>query len=254
MSPDALGIGRGFLYHGGTAYAGLIAANYRKYLDPTDIAAGKATLTGADVGQFAALTSRHDHELELLGTQGPAAGQPALAATARDGWRLATAGDFDGDGQSDLFWRQDTGATFMELRHGAAVVNAAGFGPVEASWQLAPSGDFDGDGRADLLWHHDGGDTYLWLMDGLTLRATHDFGVVGAAWHIAGVGDLNGDGRADILWRHADGQLYGWLMEGAGIAGQGMVSAQAGTDWQVAGMGDFNGDGRADILFHGAPG
>ncbi len=179
----------------------------------------------------------------------PLSGAPQPVATARPGWHLATSGDFDGDGLADLFWRQDQGTTFLELHSGAAVVNATGFGTVEASWQLAPSGDFNADGRADLLWRHEGGDTYLWLMNGLDAPATHDFGVVGASWRIAGLGDLDGDARADVLWRNSDGQSYAWLMDGSAIAGQGLLSAQAGTDWQVVGLGDLNGDGRADLVW-----
>ncbi len=205
-------------------------------------------------GQGALLAANDSGGVELVGASGPAMGQATLAAT-RDGWAVATTGDFDGDGHADILWRNADGGTWMELHDGAAAVVAAGsLGTVDASWQLAPSGDFNGDGQADLLWHHDDGDTVLWLMAGLNVAAVQDFGVVGTAWSIAGVADLNGDGRADVLWRNTDGETYLWQMDGTHITSQGLLSAAAGTDWQVRGLGDFNGDGRADILWQNSAG
>ncbi|MDH3792283.1 MAG: FG-GAP-like repeat-containing protein, partial [Rhodospirillales bacterium] len=76
-------------------------------------------------------------------------------------------GDFDGDGNADLLWRNvSTGNTVIWLMEGTAKLAAQPIGVVPPVWQVVATGDFNGDGKADILWRHTGnGSTLVWQMD-----------------------------------------------------------------------------------------
>ncbi|MCA1652600.1 MAG: FG-GAP-like repeat-containing protein, partial [Sphingomonadales bacterium] len=165
--------------------------------------------------------------------------------------------DFNGDGRSDILWREDAGALSDWL--GTAVGGFTGndanaFSQAPTSWHIAGSGDFNGDGRVDVLWRSDSGALSDWLATasgGFTPNDANAYALVPTSWHVVGTGDFNGDGRADILWRNDAGILSDWLATASGgfSANDANAFAQVSTSWTVVGTGDFNGDGRADILW-----
>jgi len=182
-------------------------------------------------------------------------------------WSVAGSGDFDGDGDADLLWRQgSTGSLVLWTMNGSTItssgsVNSAGTAVnPDPSWSVAGIGDFNNDGNADILWRDASGEVSVWLMNGSTITAGADVTSGGAvvqpdaSWSVAGIGDFNGDGNADILWRNTNGSLVEWLMSGSTIIGSGAVTA-GGTaiapdaSWQLAEIGDFNSDGMADMLW-----
>jgi hypothetical protein len=131
-------------------------------------------------------------------------------------WRVTHAADFDGDGKTDLLWRNGSaGPPAMWLMDGIAARRAE-LVYADAAWTVTHVGDFDGDGRADLLWRNEStGATAMWLMDGLVAKSAaflfHD-----PEWSVATLGDYNGDGKADLVWRHLSGRFAAiWLMDGA---------------------------------------
>jgi hypothetical protein len=163
------------------------------------------------------------------------------------------ASDFNGDGRSDVLWRNTSSGQNALWRSG----NAATPQPINAvtdiGWQAAGAGDFDDDGRSDILWRHPAnGRNVLWMAG--DSRTQVGLAPLSSAWQVAGVADFDGDGTADILWRHGtSGQNMIWK---AGHNAPAQVVATV-TDlrWQVAGVGDFDGDGRGDILWrHSATG
>ncbi|MBY0299787.1 MAG: FG-GAP-like repeat-containing protein [Methylobacterium sp.] len=171
---------------------------------------------------------------------------------------VAVTNDFNGDGRSDILWRDTSPSFFVSTWQ----MNANGqpgsmprIGQVGPAWVIQGTGDFNGDGRSDILWRDSNGYINTWQMNANGQRgATPTIGQVGAAWVIQGTGDFNGDGRSDILWRHADGYINTWLMDANGQVANAPNIAQVGSSWQVAGTGDFNGDGRSDILWRDTSG
>jgi probable HAF family extracellular repeat protein len=158
--------------------------------------------------------------------------------------------DFNGDGKSDILWRQTGGATALWLMNAAQVASSGGLGTVPSSWQIVGQRDFNGDGKHDLLWR-DGtsGTVAIWLLNGQQMTQSGSLGAVGASWVIAGTGDFNGDGKADILWRDtSSGTVAVWLLNGLQVTQPGSLGT-VGASWVIAGTGDFNGDGKADILW-----
>jgi hypothetical protein len=155
--------------------------------------------------------------------------------------------DFDGDGETDILWRNDNGDLLVwGTQPGSSFT--VNYGNVSTSYQVAGTGDFNGDGLADILWRATNGDALLWNSNGGIFFTTQDLGVVPTSYQIAGTADFNGDGRTDILWRNVNGDTVLWASNNSG----GYTTSDLGvvpTGWQIAGTDDFNGDGKSDILW-----
>jgi len=157
------------------------------------------------------------------------------------------AGDFNGDGRSDVFWRNTSNGTNVIWRSASATTQQSVATVSNQAWRVAGRGDFDADGRADVLWRNSvSGANTLWR----SANAATPQGVApvsSQAWQVAGVGDFNHDNRADILWRNnSSGANVIWR---SGNSATPQAVATVATSWRVAGVGDFNNDGNADILW-----
>ena len=177
------------------------------------------------------------------------------------------AGDFAGDGKTDLlfyfpgdknWWlgRFDaTGALTWNLAG-----NTSGLGQV---WDGRPfwTGDFTGDGKTDLLFYFPG-DRNWWLGRFDANGAAHlefagNTSGLGQVWdgRPFWTGDFAGDGKTDVLF-YFPGDRNWWL---------GRFDATGAITWNFAGntsgfgqvwdgrpfwTSDFTGDGKADILFY----
>jgi hypothetical protein len=202
--------------------------------------------------------------------------------------KLVGTGDFNGDGATDLLWRDmsPVGEVLVTLLDAAGrvvvpgpQVPLAGFaggtssvrGTVLPSMELAGIGDFNGDGRSDILWRRDDGQLLLWFAGESGNSALVNWGndldvdengigrpkdaPVPVEWKVKGVGDFNGDGFSDILWRHDNGQVAIWYMVHAMHVGEaGSLGIDPNHVWEIQGVGDFNGDGKSDILWRGTDG
>ncbi len=177
-------------------------------------------------------------------------------------WKIAGTGDFNGDGRSDILWRNDNGrlSQWLGTANGGLSDNFANVNAfVPVSWNVAEVADFNGDGRADVLWRNNSGQISQWL--GTASGALTDNGAlvnqfVPNAWKIQDAADFNGDGFADVLWRNDNGQLSQWLGSASGrlIDNGAVVNQFVPNAWKIAGTGDFNGDGRADIVWRNVSG
>ncbi|GHA72819.1 hypothetical protein GCM10007067_06770 [Lysobacter bugurensis] len=153
--------------------------------------------------------------------------------------------DVDGDGKSDLLWRDDAKQNFALWNMvGANVVGSAGYS-VGAAWNVVAKGDFNGDRRLDIVWS-DGASMQMWK--------TSSSGYVGASmgpfpsgYRVVATGDVDGDGRDDMVWRdNANTVLALW-----GMNGERIVSSSAyglPSSWRVIGAGDLTGERRLDLV------
>ncbi|MFJ8083593.1 FG-GAP repeat domain-containing protein [Streptomyces sp. NPDC096205] len=159
--------------------------------------------------------------------------------------------DFDGDGTSDLVYRNAAGQLYVNT--GAAETMALESDVAKVKDVLTP-GDLDADGVQDVLTLSATG--VLRLHTGVYARTPGGLGsyrTVATGWQIynkvTAPGDLNRDGRADLLVRTPSGTLYLYPGKGTGEFG-GRV--QIGTGWQqydqLIGAGDLDGDGVGDLL------
>ncbi|MBW0005827.1 MAG: VCBS repeat-containing protein [Hyphomicrobiales bacterium] len=186
-------------------------------------------------------------------------------------WNVVGVGDFNGDGQANLLWRNTNGSVIDWTMNGSQITSSQnvtlGGTPVtpDASWNVAGIGDFNGDGKSDVLWQNTNGSLIDWTMNGSQIASSQNVTLGGtpvapnSSWSIAGFGDFNGDGKSDILWRNANGTLVDWTMNGSQIASSQDVTlggnlAAPDSSWSVAGIGDFSGDGKSDILWRNTNG
>jgi hypothetical protein len=192
-----------------------------------------------------------------LNNDAPADPNPIVSLSG-SGIQLAGAprGDFDGDGNRDILWRNAaTGENYLYPMNGTAILGSEGYlrTVADQSWQVAGIGDFDGDGKADVLWRNSStGENYVYLMNGKDIAGEGYLRTVADLnWRVAGVGDLDGDGKADIVWRNTStGENYLYPMNGLAILGtEGYLRTVADQDWQIAGADNFDGNGTADILW-----
>ena len=120
---------------------------------------------------------------------GPGGNDPGLL------WAIQGVGDFDGDGRSDVLWRDRNGQLAIwfagEMTRTAYPTNANAPGPFDLSWQIQGVNDYDADGRADILWRSSSGRVAIWLMAGGQLVGAVYPRQVDPAWQIKGqIGDL----------------------------------------------------------------
>ena len=155
--------------------------------------------------------------------------------------------DFNGDGYSDIAWRDTSGDTVFWLMNGANLLQSGGYNV--PSWSIVGQRDFNGDGKSDLLWRDGSGDVAMWFMNGTGVASVVSVGYVPTNWTIVSTADFNGDGYGDILWQDTSGNLALWLMNGSTVISDTLIGYVSTSTWTIVATGDFNGDGKADILW-----
>jgi len=190
---------------------------------------------------------------------------PAWDASLKPATVLA--GDFNGDGKTDLvFRRADWSTTPMLFSNGDGTWTATNMttasgtsGLINNDGTTVLTGDFNGDGKSDLaLKNPNWTSTPVFFSQGdgtwvVTTGATPSWASDRDAQMFAG--DFNGDGKTDLLLRRAAG---GWTTipmlfakgDGTWVATNLTPPSSAGT-W-INGpsnvvIADFNGDGKQDV-------
>jgi V8-like Glu-specific endopeptidase len=173
------------------------------------------------------------------------------------GQEIPLAGDFNGDGKSDIvtFTRGDSGLAIVSLSHGSGFEPAITWhGHFALGDEVPAVGDFNGDGRDDIATFTRGerADVFVSLSDGTKFVQDawkwHDHFAVGQEIPLAG--DFNGDGKADIVTftRGASSLAIVSLSNGSGFEPATTWHSRFALGNEVPAVGDFNGDGRDDIV------
>jgi FG-GAP-like repeat len=225
-------------------------------LDPSWKTAGTGDFNG-DGKSDILWRNENTGEIDIWNMNGSAVLSSALTSTPSldNSWKAAGTGDFNGDGKSDILWRNNDGSVAVWQMDGTTVVTSSltSTPKLDNSWKTAGISDFNGDGQSDILWRNDDGSIALWQMNGSTVTSSSLTSTpkLDNTWKISGTGDFNGDGKADVLWRNTNtGAIAIWQMNGATVVSSTATSTPGlDSSWQVAGTADFSGDGKADILW-----
>ena len=158
------------------------------------------------------------------------------------------ANDFDGDGKSDVLWRNTaSGANTIWLGADNTLPQAVA-SLADQNFKVAGIGDFNADGQSDILWRNTttGANTIWKSGNSAAVQAVAT--IADQAWKIMGTGDFDGDGKADILWRNTTTGANSIWKSGSNATVQA-IAAIADQNWKIVGTGDFNGDERSDIVW-----
>jgi feruloyl esterase len=98
-------------------------------------------------------------------------------------WKIAGIGDFDGNGSTDILWRDSSGNVGIWLMNGTSILSTAVLGNVPLTWSIAQTGDYNGSGKTDILWIDNVGDVGAWFMNGTTIGSVTNYGNIGTAWN-----------------------------------------------------------------------
>ena len=300
--------GRAFVYHGSAAGLATIPA-WTTESNQTGAELGTSVATAGDVNgdgysdiivgaiQYSNLQNA---EGQVYVFHGSAAGLFAFPdwiiesnqGGAHFGWSVATAGDVNGDGYSDVivgaptFGALDEGQAFVYHGSAAGLAKSQAWTAVsdrdnaELGSSVATAGDVNGDGYSDVVvgarrydnGHLDEGKAYVyhgspgglatsaaWTVEGNQTAARYGTSVSSA-------GDVNDDGYSDVIVGAPrydndvtnEGRIFVYLGSEAGLATPPAWTAESdqfgppefGTS--VAAAGDVNDDGYADVIV-GAP-
>jgi hypothetical protein len=173
---------------------------------------------------------------------------PQLIFAVQVGVTPVPSDDFRGNGNSDLLWRNTSGATSMWLMKGTTPEGSVVAGPYSGWTLLSGEADFNGDGKSDLLWTNTNGAASIWLMNGTTPLGSGAYGPYPGWTVVSGNADFNGDGNTDLVWTNTNGAVSIWLMSGTTVLSSAAFGPYPG--WTVlSGDADYNGDGKTDLLW-----
>jgi hypothetical protein len=171
-------------------------------------------------------------------------------------------GDFNGDGNQDILWRNSqTGQVNVWLTNPASIgiLSKGTLGTVaDMNWEIIGVGDFNAttDTKTDILWRNkQTGQVNVWLIDGTALLSKGTLGTVSDLnWGIIKTGDFDSNSNTDLLWRNSQtGQVNVWLTNPAsiGVSGKGTLGTIADMNWEIIGVGNFksNDDSKTDLLW-----
>ena len=191
--------------------------------------------------------------------------------------QIVSTGDFDGDGVSDILWRDTATSTMRiwlmangtQIKDGGDLTIQDSTGqPISrpSQWIVGAIGDFDGDRSTDIMWRNTvSGEVLLWFMNyssgtspnlkpSMTVAKEVSVAAsVSSDWIVAGTANADGKFGQDILWRNTStDQISIYALSRNGLEpGSGILSQinPVPQNWKIVAYKDFNSDGIADIVW-----
>jgi len=157
------------------------------------------------------------------------------ATSAADQFTYIATHDFNGDGKSDILWRDTSGNVAMWLMNGNSVLSSAAIATVPNAYSIVGQGDFSGGGIADLLWRDNSGNLSIWFMNGLTISSTASLGNVPTNWTVKGTADMSNDRIGAILWQDTAGDVAVWSMFGSTVTSTAILGTVDPSTWSLIG-------------------
>lgn len=173
----------------------------------------------------------------------------SLAKTGDVNWQIVGAADYDGNGTTDIYWRNygttgpNAGRNVVWLMNGTSYGSAVFLTDTVAdpNWRIEAVTYFNADRIPDLVWRNygtgaDSGKNIVWVMNGPAASSFPTLPTeLDTSWRLEGAGDFNSDGSVDFAWRNYTSGITGfWLMNGAEIRSSVQVPPTTDLNWQIA--------------------
>lgn len=193
--------------------------------------------------------------------QGATVGWNSLTSTGNSssGQAGPKVGDFNGDGQKDLF--VNTGGNWQILLASGGTLSAPfDTGVAAQDWSAAQLGDFDGDGKTDILFRGSDSDWHVYRSTGVATTGQAytdiDTGESTSGVNSFAFQDVDGDGRDDVLYQVGQ-NVYLRKSEGTDLATTVSTVYTSSSMTSISGWNpvfssepvlDFDGDGLSDLV------
>jgi len=162
--------------------------------------------------------------------------------------------DFDGDGKSDIMYRDKTTLEWrLDLMAEQGIsqsIDIAGMSSC-CGWLYNGNGDFNGDGTDDIIIRNvNSGRWYIYNLQGGNIISRGYVPIESAVYiGVQAVADFDNDGKADVLLRNENtGEWNLTLLDNRSIKQQMTPPMSTLLSWKVIDAKDFDGNGSADIL------
>ena len=192
-----------------------------------------------------------------------------LSGTGKFGRSVASAGDVNGDGYSDVIVGDGAGNAYLYLGSATGLANTSSqqltvAGDASFGTTVAGAGDVNGDGLADVIIGDGAGNAYVFQGNNSGLNASpattiSGLGAFGGGLSVAGAGDVNNDGFSDVLVNSVTTlgvNIYYGSSTGINLSSPISLPSPGSPYFgaSVASVGDVNGDGFADVIVGDANG
>ena len=170
-------------------------------------------------------TSTNATVMWVMKADGSTAKQKYIGGEDSPEWQVETSGDYDGNGSTDLIWRNSNNdAHSMWLMNEWRVTSDGLIGGSSTFRLVATAADYDAndDGCIDLIWRNTTSDGYVVHL----MQGTKQIGAFpiadGTGWDLVATGNYDINGIGDLLWREqATGAVVQWLMTYDATSGTG---------------------------------
>jgi ELWxxDGT repeat protein len=186
-------------------------------------------------------------------------------------WQVKGFGDFDRDGDQDIFWQHSSGLNVIWEMQGLKFKSGTVLPTTPTTdWYFSGIGNFNGDRNLEVLWRNREGTLVTWEIEGFKLKSgkvlspnVGNSDTIG--WYVQAVTDFDNDGDSDILWRNSKSEITVlWEMQGGQYKTGALLPATSsfgGFDERLSpsrpgyslnkprygGQLDIDGDGKLDI-------
>ena len=164
------------------------------------------------------------------------------------------AGDFNGDGYTDVAFTDSTGLVIMLGNGDGTLRPATVIGPAPANYPYYTNlvtADFNGDGFQDLMVLYNGAPLLFAGNGDGSFQSPLAVPTNGASFSWLLLADMNGDGKPDLVCSTSSysAAVSIFLGNGDGTFRLAGSFSGPGTYPSAVTVGDFNGDGKIDVAF-----